>query len=183
MAARWIFFIRDGTPLRQTYRPDEAREWFKENGYVGKRFTLTSTCLSHNAHLGYEIGILQDELKEFGITLDTEIVDFNELLKPERMNQSDLIITGITMAGDILASLVQTLSGEATFIYNTMPDEARTHTDLLVARTMASVSTQEAYTRLRELESYLLNHYHVIYLYERLTHVPLRPITAFKELK
>lgn len=177
------FFVRDGTPLRQTYEPAIARKWFVENGFIGHTLTLKSTCLRHNAHLGYELDILKETLTDFGLKINTEIVDYEELTSPEKLNESDLIIAGVALADDILSSLINTFSSKLNFIYTTIPDEVRSHVDHVVERILISDSTDTAYKRLRELESFLLNDYHIIYLYERISNVTIEADERLKGIE
>ncbi|WZX99431.1 ABC transporter substrate-binding protein [Bacillus sp. FSL W7-1360] len=158
-------------PLRQKSHIEKARKWFSDQGFVGKSLTLISTCLSHNAHLGYELSVLKEALETLGIDLHTDIVDINELTHPSYMSQADLIIAGIGLGEDRLASMLNFVTDKTSFIYTTLPTTTRLHVDALLNDIFMSASTKEAYQKMRLLERFLLDHYDIILLYDRKTHV------------
>lgn len=165
------FFERPGEPLRQHTDKRRALEWFKREGFEGQTLKLTSTCLSHNAYLGFELEQIKKALKEFGIKVVTNVVNINELEKEHVMNESDLIIAATGLGEDRLLSFLYTLKNNKSFIYPTLPKETQAYVDNRLDDIISSNGSTDAYRKLRTLEKYLMDHYHIIFLYDRRTHV------------
>lgn len=165
------FFERPGEPLRQHSDKKSAMKWFKKEGFVGQTLKLTSTCLSHNAYLGFELEQIQEALSGYGIKVETNVVDINELAKIEVMNESDLIIAGTALGEDRLLSFLYTLKNTKSFIYPTLPKEIQAYVDNRLDDIISSNGSADAYRKLRTLERFLMDHYHIIYLYDRRTHI------------
>ncbi|TSB45532.1 ABC transporter substrate-binding protein [Alkalicoccobacillus porphyridii] len=165
------FFKRPVEPLRQRPNKENARQWFKGNGFDGKTLTLTSTCLSHNAHLGYEMERIKQALEPLGLIIETKIVDINELTNKDQMNQTDLIIAAGGMGEDRLMSFLYVLKNDKSFIYSTLPKDVQSYVDVQIEDIVTSTSSEEAYQKLRVLECFLMDQHHIIYLYDRKTHL------------
>ncbi|RPF53447.1 ABC transporter substrate-binding protein [Aquisalibacillus elongatus] len=164
-------FDPQARPLRQHSNYEAAKKWFKDQGFIGKTLTLTSTCLKHDAYFKYELEVLKEVFEEVGINLETRVVDIFELSKEENLNQTDLVIAGFSLGDNPLVSLMNAYTSNTSFICNTIPDEARTHLNSLLDTVWKSSDTQSAYQNLREIEEFLLDEYFTIFLYQRKIHI------------
>jgi MarR-like DNA-binding transcriptional regulator SgrR of sgrS sRNA len=165
------FFVENSGGLRQVSDVEKAREWFRSNGYNGKTLTLTSTCLEHNTNFRYELEALTTYFKQFGIRIKTNIVNINELQKDEYLKNTDIIIAGVGLGENPLVSMLNTVTSKSSFISNTLPINAKVHLDALISTVKQSPNIPTAYKNLRNIESFLLDNHHVIFLYQRKVHI------------
>ncbi len=164
------FFDTEAGALRQQTNIDQARKWMKDKGYQGAELTLTSTCLAHNAYFGFELKQLKKAFKKLGLVLHTNIVDIHDLATEEQLAKTDMIIAGFSLGEDRLVSMLNAYTSPYSFIYNTIPPQAKLHLDAHLISIYQSESTEMAYTRLRQLESFLLDNHYLIFLYQRQVH-------------
>ncbi|MGP4072723.1 ABC transporter substrate-binding protein [Piscibacillus sp. B03] len=164
-------FKEHAGPLRQRANIEEAKEWFKSNGFIGQTLTLTSTCLRHNAYFKPELKVLKETFEEIGVKLETNVVDIKDLTKEENLNKTDLIIAGFSLGDNQLVALLNAYTSNTSFICNTMPEEAKNHLHSMLNQVWKSPDTKIAYQGLRKVEEFLLNEYYMIILYQRKVHI------------
>ncbi|KMK76209.1 ABC transporter substrate-binding protein [Alkalihalobacillus pseudalcaliphilus] len=156
------------SPLRQKVNDSKAKQWFKENGFIGETIRLTSTNLAHDAYFKYELKVFRQLFKELGIHLETNIVNIEELENPEKLSQTDILISGIMVGENRLVSLLNLFTARRSFLYNTLPTHIQTVINEMVEKVISSRSTFDAYAEIRKLEAFLLEHDYMIFLYQRL---------------
>ncbi|WP_194840854.1 ABC transporter substrate-binding protein [Filobacillus milosensis] len=165
------FFNENSGVLRQSSDTQKAKEWFKKQGFEGEKLTLTSTCLSHNAYFKYELTALKEVFKDIGIHLETKVVDIKELANKRNLRQTDIIIAGMELGEDRLVSLMNAFTSPNSFILNTVPTDVRVHIESMLETVWNSPNTEVACHNLRIVEEYLLDHYYMIFLYQRKYHI------------
>ncbi|WP_332694979.1 ABC transporter substrate-binding protein [Halalkalibacter lacteus] len=163
------FFDEKADVLRQQSKIKKAKKWFQKKGVT--TLTLASTCLEHDAHFGVELEKLTSYFKQFGITLKTTIVNMHDLAKEDNLKQTDLIITEMSLGENHLVSMLNALSSNTSFICNTLPHDIKIQLDVMLANVRHAETTESAYQYMRQTESFLLDHYFVIFLYQRRVHI------------
>ncbi|MFC0470105.1 ABC transporter substrate-binding protein [Halalkalibacter kiskunsagensis] len=160
------FFDETTNDLRQQSKIKKAKKWLQKKGVT--TLTLSFICFEHENDFGFELERLTKYFRQLGITLNTTIVTIHDLAAmKQHLKQTDLIISGMNLTENHLVSMLNALSSSTSIIRNTLSYDVKRHLDFMLADVRHAESTEIAYQQMRQVESFLFDHYYVIFLYQR----------------
>lgn len=142
--------------------PEAVRELLRAAGYEGTPLRLYTYQLNSNEE---NAAWLQQEWAALGIEVDVSVLPIQDLVRPERMAECDLLLSGMVCDNDVELSLINLYQADNSFIRNHLDDARVQEIDTLLQRLHREPSPHVRRELLNEAEQVVKRDHHTIFLY------------------